>query len=128
MRQKRWSAYSVTVFPGQCLYVAPTSNSSKYRPNCTCPLPERRRHPGVRTRHRPGRPVGWTIAETHVDAPSRDTCDTGPTPAALRPSPVGLHQELARRGIEEVDVATTEQQGADPGAGGSTGRVLSRGC
>jgi hypothetical protein len=27
-RQNRWSSYSVTVFPGQCLYVAPTSNSS----------------------------------------------------------------------------------------------------
>src|SRR5579884_3117622 len=35
IRQKRWSSYSVIVLPGQCLYVAPTSNSSKYRPNCT---------------------------------------------------------------------------------------------
>jgi hypothetical protein len=35
MRQNRWSSYSVTVMPGQCRYTAPTSNSSKYRPNCT---------------------------------------------------------------------------------------------
>src|SRR3569623_1694774 len=33
-RQNRWSSYSVTVLPGQCWYVAPTSNSSYVRPNC----------------------------------------------------------------------------------------------
>src|SRR5712671_1658174 len=31
--QKRWSSYSVIVFPGQCLYTSPMSNSSKNRPN-----------------------------------------------------------------------------------------------
>src|SRR5437899_6612043 len=36
--QKRWSSYSVMVFPGQCLYTSPGSKSSKYRPkgrSCT---------------------------------------------------------------------------------------------
>src|SRR5258707_4667644 len=32
IRQNRWSSASVTVFAGQCLYTAPTSNSSRYRP------------------------------------------------------------------------------------------------
>src|SRR5207245_10588665 len=31
-RQNRWSSASVTVLAGQCLYTAPTSNSSRYRP------------------------------------------------------------------------------------------------
>src|SRR5436305_15302100 len=31
-RQNRWSSPSVTVLAGQCLYTAPTSNSSRYRP------------------------------------------------------------------------------------------------
>src|SRR5947209_14813260 len=31
-RQNRWSSPSVTVLAGQCLYTAPTSNSSRYLP------------------------------------------------------------------------------------------------
>src|SRR5919198_3658338 len=40
-RQKRWSSASVTVFAGQCLYVAPSSKSSRYRPYGRAPVASR---------------------------------------------------------------------------------------
>src|SRR6266536_2644370 len=89
-RQNRWSSYSVTVLPGQCLYVAPTSNSSKYRPNPIRPSVSLRLPDSVADRRVP-RAVGpairvaghirpeptlggdeaWTLAHRAVPAASR---------------------------------------------------------